>query len=332
MDEGEGSRVMDALRPVGFGVIGARSYVATRAVIPAILASPRTTLVAVASRGGPVPDDLRAFDAGTYEAVIDHPAVEVVYVPLPNGLHREWVERVVRAGKHALCEKPLAPRAPDAKAMLRAAERAGMRLAEAWPTPFQARWQRALDLASSGALGDVRHVRAEFTFPLAPGPVANYRWDRRQGGGALLDVGPYCLGTIAALWGDDPMEVSATCRRAATGVDVTTSIRVTWDDGRTASALVSFELPERQLLELVGTAGRLVIDDRAFTGGAGATGMELARPDGSVETLLSPDADPYQRMVSAFAGAVRGLEAWPRPAADVLALYRLLDRVAASAG
>jgi len=278
--------------------------VATQAVIPAILASPRTTLVAVASRGGPVPDNLRAFDAGTYEAVIDHPAVEVVYVPLPNGLHRAWVERVVEAGKHALCEKPLAPGAPDVEAMLGAAERAGMRLAEAWPTPFQARWRRALDLASSGALGDVRHVRAEFTFPLAPGPVANYRWDRRQGGGALLDVGPYCLGTIAALWGD----------------------------GRTASALVSFELPERQLLELVGTAGRLVIDDRAFTGGAGATSMELARPDGSVETLVSPDVDPYQRMVSAFAGAVRGLEPWPRPAADVLALYRLLDRVAASTG
>ncbi|MCU0506349.1 MAG: Gfo/Idh/MocA family oxidoreductase, partial [Chloroflexi bacterium] len=117
----------DAARPVGFGVIGARSYVATRAVIPAILASPRTTLVAVASRGGPVPGDLRALDAGSYEAVIDHPAVEAVYVPLPNGLHRAWVERIVASGRHVLCEKPLAPGALHVEAMLRAAERADVR-------------------------------------------------------------------------------------------------------------------------------------------------------------------------------------------------------------
>ena len=318
-----------ALPPVGFGVIGARSFVATHAVIPAILASPRAALVAVASRGGPVPDGLSAYDVGSYGAVIEDPAVEVVYVPLPNGLHRHWAERAVEAGKHVLCEKPLAPAAADAEAMLRAAARAGVRLAEAWPTPFGGRWRRALATASSGGLGELRHVRAEFTFPLA-GRADGYRRDPGQGGGALLDVGTYCLGTIAALWDAEPAELTASARRGPTGVDLTTSAWAGWGDGRTASALMSFELPERQLLELAGTDGRLRVDDRAFTGGAGATALELVRPDGSVEALATPEDDPYERMVSAFASAVRGVEPWPRQAAEVVALSRLLDRVAAS--
>lgn len=318
--------------PVGFGVLGARSYVATRAVIPAIRASDQAALVAVASRGGPVPDALGPFDAGSYEAVVAHPAVEAVYLPLPNGLHREWVERAASAGKHVLCEKPLAPCARDAEAMFAAADGAGILLAEAWMTPFQVRWRRALDMAAGGELGEVRQVRAEFTFTIGAERAADYRWDPAQGGGALLDVGIYCLGPAIELWGAEPPELSVSRRRAATGVDVTTSVRAAWDDGRMASSLVSFELPERQLLEIAGTAGRLSIDDRAHSGGPGATATELVRPDGTRETLESPDDDPYERMVSAFARAVRGIAPWPRPAAEVIALLRLLDRIGSLAG
>jgi predicted dehydrogenase len=320
------------VRPVLLGVLGARSFIATRAVIPAIRASAEADLVAVASRGGPVPDALRALDAGSYEAVIDHPAVEAVYVPLPNGLHREWVERAAAAGKPVLCEKPLAPCARDAEAMFAAAGRAGVLLAEAWMTPFQPRWRRALDMAAGGALGELRHVRAEFTFTVGPERAADYRWDPGQGGGALLDVGIYCLGPAVELWGSEPVEVSVGRRRAATGVDATSAVQASWGDGRAASVLVSFELPERQLLEIVGTAGRLAIVDRAHTGGQGATAAELVLPDGTRRTLESPDDDPYERMVSAFARAVRGVEPWPRPAGEVVGLLLLLDRIAAARG
>jgi D-xylose 1-dehydrogenase (NADP+, D-xylono-1,5-lactone-forming) len=320
------------MRPVGFGVLGARSFVATRAVVPAILASAEATLVAVASRGGPVPDAMRPFDVGSYEAVIAHPGVEAVYVPLPNGLHREWVERAAGAGRHVLCEKPLAPAAPDAEAMFAAAGRAGVLLAEAWMTPFAVRWRRALDMAAGGELGEVRHLRTEFTFTIDPGRAANYRWDPAQGGGALLDLGIYCLGPAAELWGCDPFGLAVGRHLAPSGVDATTSVHLAWEGGASASALVSFELPERQLLEIVGTAGRLAIVDRAHTGGPGATAMELRRPDGSHGTLESPDGDPYGSMVSAFALAVRGVAPWPRPEAEVLALHRLLDRLASAPG
>jgi len=320
------------MRPVGFGVIGARSYVATRAVIPAIRSSASARLVAVASRGGPVAAALESLDAGSYEAVLAHPDVEAVYIPLPNGLHREWAERAAAGGRHVLCEKPLAPTASDAEAMLDAAGRAGVLLGEAWMTPFQPRWQRALAMAVSGELGAVRHVRAEFTFTIAPDRTANYRWDPDQGGGALLDVGIYCLGPAVELWGPAPVAVSASSARAPSGVDATTAAWLDWGDGRTASMLASFELPERQLIEITGTAGRLVIDDRAHTGGAGATALELLRRDGSHETLRLPDVDPYERMVSAFAGTVRNLAPWSRTRTDIVGMARLLDRILAGTG
>jgi D-xylose 1-dehydrogenase (NADP+, D-xylono-1,5-lactone-forming) len=320
------------MRPVGFGVLGARSYVANRAVIPAIQASGSASLVAVASRGGPVPAGLEPLDAGSYEAVLVRPDVEAVYIALPNGLHREWTERAAGAGKHVLCEKPLAPTAADAAAMVGAARSAGVLLAEAWMTPFQPRWQRAMALAGSGELGAIRHVRAEFTFTIGPDQAGNYRWDPAQGGGALLDVGVYCLGPAVELWGSEPIAVAAGVMGGRTGVDTTTAAWCDWGDGRTASLLASFELPERQLLEIAGTAGRLVIDDRAHTGGAGAAAIELTHRDGALETLRLPDDDPYERMVTAFAASVRGAEPWPRPADDVLGLLGLLDRIRSTAG
>ena len=115
--------------------------------ISAIDASVEADLVAVSSLGGPVPEPWTHLGAGTYDDVIDHPDVDVVYVPLPNGIHREWVERAAQAGKHVLCEKPLAPTAADARAMADACDEAGVLLAEAWMTPFDSRWRRAVDVA-----------------------------------------------------------------------------------------------------------------------------------------------------------------------------------------
>jgi len=130
--------------PVRFGVIGARSMVATKAVMPAIDASERAQLTSVSSLGGPVPERWEHLGAGLYDDVIDHPDVEVVYIPLPNGLHLEWVERAIAAGKHVMCEKPITPTAADAQRLADSAERAGVLLAEAWMTPFDARWRRAM--------------------------------------------------------------------------------------------------------------------------------------------------------------------------------------------
>src|SRR6266550_4737254 len=129
-------------RSIGWGVIGATSQVAQKAVLPAIVASPGAHLAAVASEsaadgGGGRFGAARAYR--TYAALLDDPEVDAVYVPLPNGLHRQWVERAAAAGKHVLCEKPLAPTAADAEAMGAACAEAGVALLEAYMTPFHPR-------------------------------------------------------------------------------------------------------------------------------------------------------------------------------------------------
>ncbi len=152
--------------PIGWGVIGATSQVAQKAVLPAIVASPWARLVAVASThaadvGGAGFGAVRAYRA--YAALLDDPEVEAVYVPLPNSLHREWVERAAAAGKHVLCEKPLAPTPADAEAMAAACAAAGVTLLEAYMTPFHPRAMAIETLVASGRLGGLRFARAAFT-------------------------------------------------------------------------------------------------------------------------------------------------------------------------
>lgn len=316
------------MEPVRIGVLGARSYIFGAALRSAIERADGAELVAVAAASGPVPDDLSHLDAGSYEAVIAHADVEAVYLPLPNGAHRTWTERAAQAGRHVLCEKPLAATPADVDAMIDACVDAGVVLAEAWMTPFDRRWRQSIELARNGALGELREIRTEFTFPLPPG--GNYRWDPADGGGALLDVGIYTLGPAVTLWGAEPETLSVSMHRTG-GIDATTSIHARWPGGRTAAALCSFELPERQLLEMAGTGGRLVLDGDAHTGGRSATDIVLHDDDGEVHVMTTDGGDPYLLMVEAFAATIRGVEPWPRPVAEMASWARLLARVEAAA-
>ena len=313
--------------PLRIGLIGARSWVANQAVIPAIEASASCVLVAVGSSGGPVPQHLAHLDTGGYDRVLAHPDVEAVYVPLSNDQHRPWVERAAMAGKHVLCEKPLGLDGADAAAMVAVCEGAGVVLAEAWMTPFGARWAEIVGRAATGQLGEIRHLAATFTFPLDPKQTDNYRWNPGQGGGALLDVGIYALGAAVALWGAEPSIVHAAASRGVTGVDLSTSAWCQWDASRTASILVSFELPECQRLEVVGTSGRMVAEGSAFTGGPLATSYAFEASNGDTSPVPVVGNDPYLHMLDAFADAVRSRRPWPRSPAETVAMACLLDRV-----
>ncbi|MDJ0768910.1 MAG: Gfo/Idh/MocA family oxidoreductase [Ilumatobacter sp.] len=314
--------------PVGIGVLGGRSFVATRAVMPAIEASERAVIAAVASAGGAVPDPWAAHAVDSYAAVIEHPDVEAVYVPLPNGMHAEWVGAAAAAGKAVLCEKPLARDADEARSMAEVARRGGVLLAEAWMTPFDPRWSAVLDQARSGSIGEITHVDAAFTFTIPDSAADNYRWRADQGGGALLDVGIYCLGAAVELWGAEPETVVATVERTAGGVDATTDATLTWTGGRSAHVRCSFVEDERQTLELVGTRGRLRLDTDAHTGGADT----LAHVDeaGDAHDELVEPGDPYLGMIDAFADAVRGDAEWSRPVERSIELMSLLDRITAA--
>lgn len=318
--------------PVGWGVLGATAQVAQKAVLPAIVASPGARLVAVASEraadgGAGRFRPVRAYRA--YDAVLADREVEAVYVPLPNSLHREWVVRAAAAGKAVLCEKPLASSAADAEAMATACERAGVALLEAYMTPFHPRAIALESLVASGRLGALRFARAAFTGVLDRRD--DHRWRPEMGGGSLLDVGIYCVAPLLAAAGRTPARVEASASLAKSGVDASFSGWLDFGDGFTATIECSFDAPERQLLEIVGSEAAVVID-RAYTPGPADTAMALRHRDGRLEEIVASGADPYREMVEHFQAVVRGAAVTRRPCAASITLLAVLERLRAAAG
>lgn len=321
------------MAPLRWGVLGVSQMVGRLAVLPALQRSPHCQLVAVASRdvararaeverfGG-----LRAY--GDYQALLADDAVEAVYVPLPNGLHGEWAARAAAAGKHVLCEKPLACNEAEGRAMDAACRQAGVHLMEAYATPFHARSQRLRALLQAGTLGALRFAHTAFTFRHAR--PADHRWVRALGGGSLLDLGVYVLAPLVEAGGGLPRECAAAQVVDASGVDRSFSGWLSWGDGFTASFQTSFEAPERQWLQFVGTEGAVTVE-HGFTPNQRDTDLVFTRPDGATEALTGPANDPYLAMVEHFVAVVRGRAPQQRPVGDSLAMLGLLDRLRAIA-
>jgi len=316
---------------VGFGVIGSGSMVAQRAVLPALDVSGHAHLVGHCSRSASSSDRWAEWALPSYDDVIHHPDVEVVYIPLPNAMHAEWVARAAVAGKHVLCEKPLGLDADEVRAMSEACEAAGILFAEAWMTPFDPRWRAMFDLVDDGLIGEVTRIEARFTFTIGSDDADNFRWSPGLGGGALLDVGVYCLGGVTRLWGYDPETIVSTRVAAPSGVDASSDVRLTWSDGRTAVIRCSFVDAEQQLLCVTGERGTLQLDELAHTGGSAATAIRHLDVDGAEHVLSVESGDPYLGMIDAFAASVRGTEVWPRPVEESARLLTLLDRIRQSA-
>ena len=318
--------------PIGWGVIGATSQVAQKAVLPAIVASPGARLVAVASERAADGDGARFGAARAYRAyaaLLDDPEVEAVYVPLPNSLHREWVERAAAAGKHVLCEKPLAPTPADAEAMAAACAAAGVTLLEAYMTPFHPRAMAIETLVASGRLGGLRFARAAFTGVLDR--PDDHRWRPGMGGGSLLDVGIYCVAPLLAVAGRTPARVEASATLAKSGVDASFSGWLDFGDGFTATIECSFEAPERQSLEIVGTEAALLVD-RAHTPGPEDAAITLRHRDGRLEEIIAGAANPYRTMIEHFQSVVRGEAAPRRSCAASITLLTVLERLREAAG
>ena len=306
-------------------MIGATSQVAVKAVLPAIAATPSAVLTAVASRRATVPFDRSTVHVhATYQALLDDPDVDAVYVPLPNSLHREWVERAADAGKHVLCEKPLATSVSDAEAMATTCVKAGVTLLEAYMTTFHPRARAIETLVSSGTLGKLRFARAAFTGVLDRHD--DHRWRIEMGGGALLDLGIYCVAPLIAAAGRPPRRVEASAALAPLGVDASFSGWLDFGDGFAASIECSFDAPERQLLEFVGTEAVIHVD-RAFTPTQDDTTFWLRRRDGRSEEIVGGGVDPYRAMIEHFHAVVRGGVKPHRSMTDSLAVLAVLERL-----
>lgn len=226
--------------PVRYGILGAANI--ARQFIRGCAGSPLVDVVAVASRGQDKADAFakemgvpRAL--GSYEALLADPEVEAIYIPLPNDLHAEWAIRAAAAGKHILCEKPIAIGEADGRRMYEAARKHGVKFAEAYPYMSQPQTLRMRALLAEGALGQVQTVTSSFGFSLtsadgAPlGDPANIRLDPARGGGGLLDAGTYAMSLIRLAVGERPTRVHATARMTQGGVDQTVAATIEFPGG-----------------------------------------------------------------------------------------------------
>jgi D-xylose 1-dehydrogenase (NADP+, D-xylono-1,5-lactone-forming) len=315
---------------VRWGVLGPGT-VATRAVIPAIQASATGRVVAVASRdparAAAVAAALAIPRAHTgYAALLADPEVEAVYLALPNHLHRPWTLAAAHAGKHVLCEKPLALNAAEASEMAAACRAAGRLLMEAAMYRFHPRLLRLKELVAGGALGAIRLIHAAFTFPLTARD--NYRLRPEMGGGALLDVGLYSVGATRWLAGREPVAVQAVAEAwAPHGIDRQLAGLLDFGEGCFATVQCSFGAAEHQVIEIIGTVG-VARAPRAFTAWREEPAPLYWRGADGEERTETFEADPYALMVTHFDGCVRGQANPLHDAQDAIATLAILDALA----
>jgi D-xylose 1-dehydrogenase (NADP+, D-xylono-1,5-lactone-forming) len=293
-----------------FGVLSTAN-IGRAAVNPAIQASTSAELVAVASRDA---ERARAFAEkggiprayGSYEALLDDPDVDAVYIPLPNNLHREWAIRAAEKKKHVLCEKPLALSAAECREMQAAADTHGVRLMEAFMYRFHPRTEKLLELVRGGATGELRAIRSAFTFRLTR--PENIRLKPELGGGALMDVGCYCVNVSRTLAGAEPTEAQAFATWGPSGVDVQMAGTLRFASGVLAQFDCALTLERRETCEAAGTDATLLVES-AFLPGTGPVAIVERRGREAENRHETAGADEYRLMVEHFADAVlRGRE------------------------
>ena len=325
--------------PVRWGVLGCAS-IATRKVIPPMQRSARCEVVGIASRhhdrAAQVAADLgipRAY--GSYDELLADPDIEAVYIPLPNHLHAEWTLRAAAAGKHVLCEKPLAMTAEEARSMIAGCARAGVVLMEAFMYRLHPLWRRVRALLDEGAVGELMTIQAFFAYRNVD--PANIRNIAEFGGGALMDIGCYPINVARWLFDGEPDEVVARIRRDPRfGTDVLTSAVLDFG-GRQATFTCSTQIEDDQRVHLVGTAGRLLVEipfnippDRPTRILRAAGGDPPVAPD--IEVIEVAPADPYGVQAELFSAALRDGSPVPIPVEDAIGNMAVIERIVAAAG
>ena len=322
---------MTAGDPVRWGVLGTAS-IARRLVIPAMQRSRRCRVVAIASRDGDrartVADALgiaRAY--GSYEALLEDGEVEAVYIPLPNHLHVPWSSRAAEAGKHVLCEKPIARTAAEARELMPVRERTGVLVGEAFMVRTHPQWHMARKLVGAGRIGELRLIVGHFSY-FRRDP-ADVRSRVEFGGGALLDIGCYPVTLSRWLFGEEPLAAAAMLERDPDfGVDRLGAGMLRFPSGQ-ASFTFGGQLAPFQSMQLFGTSGRLHVEIPFNAPSKRSCRIHLddgsALPGGKLVTLEVPAVDQYTLQAEQFSDAIRGRAAVPVPLEDAIANMAAID-------
>ncbi len=309
-------------KKVRWGVLG-NAWIARDFMIPALEKSDVCELAAVASRGKfPAEIAPNAVHYDSYEALLADPTIEAVYVPTPNALHKKWTIAALEAGKHVLCEKPIACTAAEAEEMFAAACKSGKLLMEAFMYRYGGKFRKMMEILESGVLGKIKAVQGSHGYTLDWASPA--REDPSLGGGCLYDVGCYvvdCMNAVAKSQGGKLTDAKAFTM--GTPVDYHAAAALSYDCGLVGVLQSWFDCAQEQRVLIAGEKGTLNIP-MIFEGGGGQMFLTVG---GKTETIEIPHADPYQLEAEVFSRAILGVENDLMPMEDTLANMRTLDKL-----
>ena len=269
---------------------------------------------------------------GSYEEVLNDPTVDAVYIPLPPSLHCEWTEKAAAAGKHVLCEKPLAGNSTEAQRMIDACARHEVQFMDGVMWLHHPREADMRAIVQSGELGDLKHIASSFTFRWPTIPENDFRTKREYGGGSLLDLGWYCVGAAIWAYGEMPHRVFGS-GNFRNDVDMSFNGLMWFSDGKTASLNCGFDTVMRRWFEIAGTEKTLVCDDFTRPWKVEKPRFWIHTPDGNADERIADAPNQETSMVEAFASAVLSGELrtdWPERAIQTQRVCEALDESARS--
>ncbi|MFD2055101.1 aldo/keto reductase [Mesorhizobium calcicola] len=340
---------MTSSTPIRWGILGPGSI--AQAFAGGAAASRTGKLVAIGARNPAKPGLAESFPGARildgYDALLADPDIDAVYISIPHPGHAQWAIRAAEAGKHVLCEKPLALTAFEADAMIHAARKAGTFLGEAFMYRLHPQTLKLVELIRSGVIGDIRMIKSSFGFAM-PGFMPEHRlYANDLAGGGILDVGGYPVsmvrliaGAAAGLPFAEPDKVVGAAHLGQSGVDEWASALLHFPGGIIAEVSCSISLNQDNVLRIFGTRGRIEVPDFWFAGGNRDVGLgkiDVIGSDGSRETIsVNEKRHVYSFEVDAAGEAIlagRQEFAWPGMGwADSLGTLRVLDRWRAAAG
>ena len=315
---------------VRWGILGASKF-AREFMGPALTLAAGGHVAALATSDPTKAAPFEAFAPGMrihadYDALLSDPDVDAVYIPLPNHLHVEWSLKALRAGKHVLCEKPMAMQAGDYDRLIAARDAAGVLAAEAFMIVHHPQWQRTRQLLADGAIGRLRRIDGAYAFNNRD--AGNIRNRADTGGGGLRDIGVYVMGAARFATGLEPTDVHARIEWE-NGVDVYAAVSARFGDAD-YSVFTSIRMHPRQEMTFHGDAGVLRLPVPFAARVFGEARLELYR---GAETITErwPAVNQYELQAAAFNRAVRTGEAYPCPLEFSRGTQAMIDAAFASA-
>ena len=324
---------------IKWGVLG-NAEIARVCVIPAMQKSSNGMVYGLATRS---PENARQLAAENnisqvyqgYDDLLADPEIDAVYIPLPNHLHRTWTLKALEANKHVLCEKPFACNATEATEMANVASAAGLLLMEAMMYRFHPRNQIIRYMVTSGKIGTVTLVRSSFCYPMDEEILTrgnNARLQGETGGGALLDVGCYCVSVARWFMGVEPAAVQAQAVYHANGVDMHLVGSLRFAENGLATIEASFISALQQTYSVLGSEGAIELPHDAFIPWEREAVFTVRGKDQEVgQKQVMPGADEYLLMVEHFADAVLGKERLAFTPEESVRNIRVLDGLAEAA-